>query len=134
SPVFKDSIINSGEDLNTMLARITGTVGSYWPVQAESLVRQKNSADACAAVDAWLLNADIERHVMPNVALTSEETDRVTSIATSLTTYISEQALKFLTGERSLDTFDAYVGEVERIGLATYLETYQGALERYLSK
>ena len=130
-PVLRDSILKSDEGVSNALMRITSTVGSYWPIQAEGLVRAKNSEAACAAVDTWLENNDIEKHILPNISLTDAETTEVADLATALSTYVSEQSLKFFTGERSLDEFDAYVGELEKIGLPKFLEIYQGAVDRY---
>jgi putative aldouronate transport system substrate-binding protein len=39
--------------------------------------------------------------------------------------------LKFITGQVSLDEFDAYVKNIENMGLARALEIQNAALERY---
>lgn len=133
-PVFVDGILNSDEGVTNAMFRVSGTVGSYWPVQAEGVVRQKNSEPACAAVDAWLLNSDVAKHVLPGITLTQEETDFVVGTGEALVTYVSEQTLKFLTGERSLDEFDAFVAELNKAGLEDYLAVYQTAVDRYNAK
>ena len=46
-------------------------------------------------------------------------------------TYMNEMVDKFIMGVESLDKFDDYVAQVERMGLADVLAVYQAAYDRY---
>lgn len=71
--------------------------------------------------------------MQPQLAYTSEEQNVIDTIGTNIATYVCEQVSKFLLGERSFDTWDAYVQEVENLGLdqlkAVHESSYTRALE-----
>ena len=71
---------------------------------------------------------------LPPISLTTDESTRRTEIITQVNTYANEMMLKFITGAESLDNYDAYVKEVESLGLLDALAITQGALDRFLSK
>ena len=48
-------------------------------------------------------------------------------------TYAKAEVAKFIVGERDIEEFDAFVGELEAIGLREYEGYYQAAYESYLS-
>ena len=41
---------------------------------------------------------------------------------------------KYLKGEESLDNYDAFVKQLDSMGLPTVLETYQKAYDRFLAR
>ena len=51
-----------------------------------------------------------------------------------MNTFVAEEALKFVTGDRSLDEFDKFVSQLEGLGMNDVLEIIQGAYDRYLEK
>ena len=61
------------------------------------------------AVDAWTSNQDAVKYYVPGLSYTPEEKTTRTDLLNPLNTYSKEQYLKFITGERSLDEWDAYV-------------------------
>ena len=63
---------------------------------------------------------------------TSEESQEYTQIAGDIGTAASEQSLRFVTGERSLDEYDAFIEDLERMGLDRLRELRQAAYDRYL--
>ena len=46
-------------------------------------------------------------------------------------TYCKEMKLRFITGAESLDDFDAYVDEVNRMGMPEAIAITQAAFDRY---
>lgn len=130
-PVFTDMILNSADGIRAALQQYTANFGTYFGIQSESMVRQRNSEKACAAVDEWLKNSTWRDHNLPNFTFTTEESDQAAALKTALSTHISETALKFLTGERSLDEFDAFVTELKSLGLEEYCKLNQDAVDRY---
>ena len=62
---------------------------------------------------------------------TQEETEVYTDIKTTLDTYRDEATANFLAGNTDIDAnWDAYVAELENIGLSELLEVVQAAYDR----
>lgn len=61
---------------------------------------------------------------------TPAEAEVLGAYAADLKTYFDENMLAFIMGTRSLDEFDAYVAEVESMGLQEVLDVYQGIADR----
>ena len=71
------------------------------------------------------------KEVVSYLPLTIEESDSITDIKTSLSTYIRETTAAFLTGSKDIDgEWDSYLSELEQIGCKTVLEVYQTAYDR----
>ncbi len=62
---------------------------------------------------------------------TPEEGEQLSMLRTDLESMMTENEAKFITGERSLDEWDAYVKELESAGMSEYVKLYQTAYERY---
>lgn len=60
--------------------------------------------------------------------LSADENEEYASVMTAVETYVKEQKIKFIKGERSFDEWDKYIQEVNKIG------DIQGALDIYNSK
>lgn len=71
---------------------------------------------------------------LPPITLTTEEAEQRAELMTQVDTYANEMMLQFITGAAPLDTFDAYMAEVEARGLNDAIAITQGALDRYLAK
>lgn len=68
----------------------------------------------------------------PILAYTEEEQGIKDSIGTTIKTYVDEQTAKFILGERSLDTWDDYVKEVEALGLDQLKQIHEQSYARVL--
>lgn len=53
----------------------------------------------------------------PVLAFTDEENSVKQSVGSTISTYVAEQTSKFILGERSFDTWEDYVKEVQNLGL-----------------
>ncbi|MDF2926819.1 MAG: extracellular solute-binding protein [Paenibacillaceae bacterium] len=83
------------------------------------------------AVKLWSAT-DAPKHALPPfITPTEDEARELAKIFTAITSYKSEMVLKFIIGKEPLDSFDAYVKQMEQLGLSKVLNIYQGALERY---
>ena len=87
-----------------------------------------------AAIETWTSRTDDLEAVPQTLGLNSEESDVVALYATDLATYISEEVPKFVTGDRSFDTWDEFVAECEAMHVDELLAAYQAAYDRYLAK
>lgn len=50
------------------------------------------------------------------VTLSTDENEEYANIITAVDTYVDEQRAKFITGDRSLDEWDAFIEEVQGMG------------------
>ena len=66
--------------------------------------------------------------------LTPEETEKIASKEAELNTYVNEMYVKWLTGEESLDNFEEYKAQVEKMGYKEIAEIRQIAYDRYVAE
>ena len=64
--------------------------------------------------------------------VTNEERETISSLQTTLETYIEEMMLKLITGEYSMDNYDTYLAELEAIGLKDYIAVYEARHQRWV--
>lgn len=134
-PTFTELLTEDPEGLNNVLSKYSGTTGVGFAVQADNMVRQKNAPVASEAVDLWIQNTEAKDHLIPvGVSLTTDESSELSAIENAINTYASEMALKFLTGEESLDNFDSFVETLNEMGLPRVLEIRQAAYDRFLAR
>ena len=55
---------------------------------------------------------------------------QVQDLQTVIRNYVTTETAKFITGARSLDEFDAYLEELEAIGVDEYLQYYKDVTGR----
>ena len=83
-----------------------------------------------AVYDVWMTGIDGD-YLLPAVSLTEEESETARSPLADIQTYVDENVAKFINGTRSVDEFDAFVADIEGMGLADIIGVYQAALEHY---
>lgn len=60
-----------------------------------------------------------------------EDAERLSVLTTDIDNYISDMTARFITGEESLDKWDEYKAQIERMGLEEYKEIVQRTLDNY---
>ena len=93
--------------------------------EAERTYDQQNEA-----VANWA-ETDAEKHMLPPIALTDEESSKITSTLTSIKTYKEEMAYSFIMGTKPLSEFDEYISQLHSMGLDEILSIYNDAVARY---
>lgn len=68
-----------------------------------------------------------------NATMNQTEQEQYDSVMPDILTFISENFLKFITGEKSLDEWDSYVNTIIEMGIDKAVEAKQSALDRYTS-
>ncbi len=68
---------------------------------------------------------------MPTVSPTTEESAEYSAIMNDINTLISENVVKFITGDRPLAEFDAFIEQIKSMGIDRATEIQQAALDRY---
>ena len=101
----------------------------------------KDSTDARAKLYATLelqtadaalaCYADQPKEVIDYAPLTVEETDEYADVSAAIHSYVDEMTCAFLSGEKDIDSnWDAYIKELENIGVKDYVAVYQEAYDR----
>lgn len=86
--------------------------------------------------EAWnlWLDTDVFNYRVPSVNVAEEDATEYATILTDITTYRDEMYIKFVTGTESLDNFDKYLANLEKIGLKRLTEIKQKAYEAYMAR
>lgn len=74
------------------------------------------------------------RPVAPPIPFSSIDREQATLVLTPLKDHVKQNILKFITGQRSLSEFDAYVKELESKGQSKYVELANKAYKAYADK
>ena len=82
------------------------------------------------AVKTWSDSCDSSLQ-LPPITLTAEESQRQASIMSEINTYVDEMTTKFIMGEESLDKFEEFVEQVNKMNIDEALQIQQAALDRY---
>lgn len=127
------------EDPNGLSGAVDKYSGATWDgnaVQATALIHMRYGPEAVAANDLWYYpNMEIiSSNKLPNLAFTSDEVIRVGELGSTISTFVNESAIKFITGQASLDTWDDYVARVNSLGADELLGIYQAAYDRYMAR
>ena len=99
----------------------------------ESVVLATYPEDQIIAEKTW---ADSSNALVypPYVTLSVEDKTFCDSVMDDVNAYMSEMEIKFITGEEPLSNFDAYVNQLEKMGITKALEIYRKAYEAYRAK
>jgi putative aldouronate transport system substrate-binding protein len=82
------------------------------------------------AVTTWQ-NTDIDKHQMPPVTPSPEESTEFAKIKNDLDTLVDEMILKIILGAEPLESFDTYVTKMKSLKIDRAIEIQQAALDRY---
>lgn len=82
--------------------------------------------------DTFPARYDLHPEEMPmKLVFTQEELDQVSEIEATIRTYVDESLTRFILGDMDVEAdWDAYLNELETIGLSMYLEVAQIAYDR----
>ena len=89
----------------------------------EQLIAERTWADASTALI-----------YPPYITLDAADRAYCDGVMDDMANYIAEMELKFITGEESLDNFDLFTAQLERMGVGQALEIYRRNYEAYLAK
>ena len=129
---FTDKMWKDERGIAQALRDYTGASAMPVGVQLEEFVRAKNDPACGDSVDLWVTNQVAADYIVPGLPHTAEENATVTDLNTALNTYVTEMAIKFITGQESLDNFDAFLGQLDKMNLAEVLKIKNDAYQRFL--
>lgn len=85
------------------------------------------------AQQIWSSNID-DAYVLPEISLTEDENNELSSIYSDLSTTISERLIRFIIGDESMNDWPAFVEDMRNMNAERCVEIYQTALDRYLDR
>lgn len=76
----------------------------------------------------------VDEYTMPQITLTADESMEYAQIMTDVLTYLSENIVKFITGQKSMDEYDSMLAELKSMGVDRATEIQQAALNRFYAR
>lgn len=73
-------------------------------------------------------------YMMPRVTIPDDMSARFASLGNDINTYCNEMRIKFITGEESLDNFDAYLETLRNMGIEEYIAIEQAAYDEFMAR
>lgn len=108
----------------------TSLVGTPYYNTTERKIASFTTEAEKECIDVWATGRTGESRYQGK--MTVAESAEYNQTASDIITASSEQALRFVTGERSLDDYDNFLKEMENMGLSRLVELKQAAYDRYL--
>lgn len=119
---FTDALeIYAGESNKPCVITREGMMASY-----TTEVQQKS-------LEMWMDEDNTIREV-PTLTFTADESDELAGIMTDISTYVSENRINFIYGNRALDEYETFRSDIKNMGIDRALEIYQAAFDRYLAR
>jgi putative aldouronate transport system substrate-binding protein len=83
------------------------------------------------AIEIWG-QTEAEKHMLAqNITATPEESEDLAAIMSEVNTYRDEMVIKFITGQESIDNFDEFQAQLQKMGIERAIEIKQAGLDRY---
>lgn len=133
NPQYTDLILNN--EVVGFAAAWRGYTSFQAPSLAwtDAVVATYTHESQAGCAEVWSTGRSLEGTY--NGTLTVEENELVSQYSTDLSTLADERLMKFVIGELNMESdWDTYISDMEQLGLATCIETYQAAYDRYLAK
>ncbi len=106
---------------------------SFPKYDGESVVLASYPEEQLVAEQTWA-NASTALIYPPYIPMSVVDRAFCDGVMDDVTNYIAEMELKFITGEEPLDNYDAYVAQLERMGMQQVLEIYRNAYAAYMAQ
>ena len=136
NPVFTEYMTKNenGLSLDNMLYIQSMANRPKIALSAQSLQRFA-MPEQIKAMQNWN-KTQVNSYLLPSYSvLDADAATEASALWTDLSTYISENTAKFITGEKNLvDDFDAYLAQLKSMGMDRYIEIQQNALDAYYGK
>ena len=130
-PVFSDFFPNSPLGFNTAHAMYCPSAFSAPMLALGSSFKQSLAQpQQQQAVDIWASNGDVSL-LLPPMTGNAEQNARLSDIMSDVSTYALEMAVKFIMGTESLENYDNFVSNLERMGIQEAIAIQQEILDGF---
>ncbi len=131
-PVYTEAVTANMDNLSSEDAIVYFTAG-VCGVQSNSNRMQMWADHVIDAVNTWA-SFDNSYSIPYGVSLTAEEAAQFNEIYADIATYVSENTLAFIIGEKPLSDYEEFTAQIESSGISRCVEIYQAALDRYYAR
>ena len=133
NPTYTDLVWDDGDCFFYMLR--SARYGLYWaPSDFDvNLMIADYTAEQHEAVDMWVSTRDAYLCYPPNFKLSDEDRDVVNQYESDCCTYFWEQTYKVISGQLTMDDFDAAVQTTMDMGMTEIVEAYNHSYVEYLA-
>lgn len=128
-----EQALTVGEDGYLVLHHYAIGHTSFPKYDGESVVLATYPDDQLVAERIWA-DASIALIYPPSINMSVEDKAFCDGVMDDVTNYIAEMELKFITGEEPLSNFDAFVDQLERMGVGEALAIYRKQYEAYQAR
>ena len=133
-PQFTDLVINN-EEFAVDMARKIYCAKDMPHLNAVDIVDSTYPEVVLETYELWSSNRTNEYCMPSYMSLTADESDTASSTFAEIKTFVAENMLSFVVGDKSLDSdWDSYCSTIESMGLETVLDIYQAAYDRYIER
>ncbi|HML47872.1 MAG TPA: extracellular solute-binding protein [Clostridia bacterium] len=135
-PTFTEEVVNNSEGLSMQyaLAKYTFSWDGGNMMQDERYIYQyAGRPQQQAALATWSDTLKAE-FMMPAVAVSDNQSARFSSLNSDISTYVAEMRIKFITGEESLENFDAYLNKLKAMNVEELIAIEQAAYDAYMAR
>lgn len=134
-PHFSDLILNN-PDMGMIAASNVYAIQTGVGYIYEDRFMDGYTPAALAAGEIWMetLDKDNMMTIPESVKLSTEDSIAYASVYPDIATYTSENIAQFIVGARPLSEFDAFVSEIENLGIYECIKYWQNALDNYNSR
>lgn len=133
-PTYTDLIMNNPDGLTIQQAMTlyqrAWNAGPF--LQQKEYIEQYYVLDQQKkALAAWSTSKAAD-YQLPAVVIAPESASKFSKLTADINIYIEEMMIKYITGQKSLDTFETeYLATLQKMGVEEVIEMYQTALDNY---
>lgn len=133
NPKFTDLVLN--HELGILEARKTYT-GAATNTMASAQMWEAVATDPqmIEATEIFCSNNVAAEYKVPALTYSDEVKGTYNDLLNAIQSYVNEMALKFVTGEESLDKYDEYVATVESMGLEELMKLMNDAYDSFAER
>jgi len=103
---------------------------SYYRIGGRTYDPQSMSETERACGPAWTKGDNL--YALPsNTCFTNEEGEERARLMSDIQTYIEENQVKFVIGEKPMSEFDSFIETIKSMGIEDVADIYAAAVERY---
>lgn len=133
-PQFTDVVTNNPDGLTTEAIQAFYLGYNFAGMFDPTVMLTTYDEGQLNAIDVWTSNIDTQWNYPTGATLTAAEVEEYNGIYSDISTYLSTEAVSFVTGARSLDTFGDFIDTLKSMNVERCIEIKQEALDRYYSK
>lgn len=99
----------------------------------ETVVLQTYPEEQLIAEKVWA-DCDISLIYPPNILFPAGDREKINELLPDIGKYVEEMRMAYVTGEKSLDTFDEFRATLKEMGIEEVIEIYEKNYKIYLEK